>query len=201
MQTVEPNKNIKEPKAGDKTHQPIEAPTTEKSLKNLAPTKEPVNQLAEATLSPEQPDPAAESENTLNTSNQAEATTVKASRESTVFERLDTKINEQKEWLLKCHELLERANATTTDDTEHLLGELAEYENDLSYHQTMLEIDFKKNRPLLKNAQECDSADQSYTSIIEQFSTVRSNVLVQYQVKVAKVCLEQALFYYLMISF
>ena len=57
--------------------------------------------------------------------------------------------------------------------TEKLISELNEYEEDLPYRQSMFEMDFKQYNSKLKSTLECDLAEQYFRNIMKNYSKVK----------------------------
>ena len=102
----------------------------------------------------------------------------KKPKELTQFDQFNKKLDEYDNWLSRCDQLLDiPVNKTNEFEIQRLIADLNECENDLSYQKSMFESDFNRYRPKLKNSTECDSVDQYYTSIMNQYSKV-SNFFV-----------------------
>ena len=94
------------------------------------------------------------------------------SKDSSAFERLNQKINEHNQWLLKCDQIIGNKEIDSDQEKVNVIAEMTELENDLPYRQTMFETDFKKYSSKLKTNSENDTANQYYESIMSQYSKV-----------------------------
>jgi len=114
-------------------------------------------------------------------------------KESSPFEQLNKKLDEHDKWLAKCDELLYRSVRKTNEpETERLIFELNECENDLPYQKTLFETDFKKYRPKITNSTESDSADQYYATIMNEYAKVScfiKNLLRKFYKPKFKLCI------------